>query len=184
MHLMIRAMVYAKNEKQAVGKATGIFEQLTDGQKPFDYYSLYDGGTPSETEELDLRKETPTAVPYAHPNGKQLVDTAFEYTKQQFAENVAKLKALLSEYSADELMEDRDLTLARHKYPVDFRHTCNKLGQYVGNEVRLYDQDGEGIRDQRHLTNVIEKWKCLDKRGEKNPYEGLDLWVVPADVHY
>ena len=48
--------------------------------------------------------------------------------------------------------------------------------------VWLYDNDGEPIRNRRHLKDVLSKWKGLYKeKGEENPYQDLDVWVVPVD---
>lgn len=66
----------------------------------------------------------------------------------------------------------------------DFKFRCNQAGAYIGPCVRLYDQDGEGIRERKHLQNVLNKWAC-NNSGKPDPeLEGLNLYIVPADVHY
>ena len=66
------------------------------------------------------------------------------------------------------------------------RHMMNQLGQYHGPAVRLYDADGEGIQDRRHIENVLSRWKVIyEDEGKRNPYAGSGpLWIVPADVHW
>lgn len=61
-----------------------------------------------------------------------------------------------------------------------FRYFCHFVGQYAGPAIRLYDGDGEGIRDMKHLTNAEQDWPGV----RENPRTDIPLWLVEADVHY
>ena len=62
------------------------------------------------------------------------------------------------------------------------RYQFQCIGQSGGSGIWLYDNDGSGIRTRHHLDNALTKWPDLDYTSEE--YKGLDVWVVPADVHY
>ena len=63
-----------------------------------------------------------------------------------------------------------------------FRYWCYVAGAYTGSSIWLYDNDGEGIRSREHLKNVLNKW-ADSKTTSSETYEGLKVFVVPADVH-
>ena len=57
-----------------------------------------------------------------------------------------------------------------------FHNYCFQFGQYEGTQIYLYGNDGEGIRNEKTLKNVLNKWDSKD-------YEDLDVFVVPCDCH-
>ena len=44
MHMIIRNIVYANSEKEALSVAENNFQNLCEGQRPFDYYDMFDDG--------------------------------------------------------------------------------------------------------------------------------------------
>jgi hypothetical protein len=64
-----------------------------------------------------------------------------------------------------------------------FWYRCRQAGSVEGSAVWLYDHDGNGIRDSRHLSEVLNKWPSCHK-DKPNLYADMEVWVVPADVHY
>ncbi len=88
----------------------------------------------------------------------------------------------INRYSDDELSTNR---VAVGDQPVMFRYWCSILGSTGGAGVFLYDKDGEGVCDENHLENAINKFRSLYEEQEKiNPYADKEVWVIPADVHY
>ena len=63
-----------------------------------------------------------------------------------------------------------------------FKYRCSCLGQYKGSDIRLYDNDGQGIRDNKHLKDTLTKWKSLGKKVTKE-YAGMNVYITTADVH-
>jgi len=183
MHMVIRAIVYAKTEDEALKKARKIFEQLCETE--FDYFTLFNDDTSTVSGKARWG-ELPVVAKADSKEGKRLIAEGMEATKREFLDSVAKIKNSLEKYSAEELFEmegfsEEDLD----KFGIDFRHNCYRAGMYRGYLIWLYDDDGEGIRTPKHLKRVLEKWKSIyEDKGKENPYKDLDIWVVPADVHF
>jgi len=55
-----------------------------------------------------------------------------------------------------------------------------EIGTHRGPTIWLYDNDREGIRTKNHLKNVLAKWPDQNR----NEYKDLEVWVIPADMHY
>lgn len=175
MHRVIRAIVYAQNKDEALSKAKGVFEGLCE-DRIFDYHTTFDTAGSSMSGRGRWGNITPIARVDSE-KGKKLVDEGMEATKQEFLKNIKIIRAVLKKKTNTELFQnDYDKKM--------FRHRCYVLGQYRGYSVWLYDNDGTGIRTPSHLKNVLNKWACLDKEGKENPYKGLNVYVVPADVHF
>lgn len=146
-------------------------------ERAFDYYTTFDEdglGVSGEDRWGDL----PTVAKADSEDGQELIQRAMDGMKKNFERNVEKIKKAVNNYEPEELMdclsiEDDDVSM--------FRHYCYKIGQYRGFEVRLYDQVGEGIRNERHLENVLNKWPEVSDEGK---YEDEEIYVVPADVHF
>ena len=120
-------------------------------------------------------------------------------TKEEFDENLKKIRELINFYSDEELFEEKTIDIKKkilenledkqnNEHISMFKYYCNCLGQYKGSSIWLYDNDSEGIRNSKHLKNVLNKWECIygtkEKKGEKNPYKKLKVFVVPCDCHY
>lgn len=177
MHMVIRAIVYATDEEEALENAKGIFKELVNNTV-FDYFTTFDeeGNACSGKGRWG---ELPAVALASSKEGKKLINEGMEYTKEEFKRAFQLVKQdIEKEEPLKNYMEEtgavNDL----------FRHYCYLLGQYEGNSIWLYDQDGAGVRDEKHLKNVLEKWKCLNTEASTPRYEGLNIYVVPADVHY
>jgi len=186
VHMVIKVLVYAENEEDALDEAQSVFEGLCGEGQPFDYFSTFDEGWATER-----WGELPSAVKVCKDLGSpkcdkckdrfkcftgevnSMIAEAMERTKREFLDNLAEVKKLLVSKSDEELFEDGD-----------FKYRCHCCGSYEGPDVWLYDHEGEGIRDSDHLKNVLEKWAC-NNGGQPDPeLANKDIYVVPADVHY
>ena len=187
MHMVIRVIVYADEEEEALSEAKSVLDELCGDGKPFDYYTTFDD------------KDSPMSGPGRwgpmapasradSPEGKHLIDEGMSYTKNEFMENISKVREVLGFFSDEELFnkemgEEASLTL-KLKNDEDLTRDFNVFGYYChclyrnpGADVWLYDQDGDAIGDPGHLKNVLNKWDD-PKRADKA------IFVVPADVHY
>ena len=178
MHMMIRALVYADKKEDAVQQAHSVFEMLTDGQYPFDYYQLFD-----DSDDWGSAKnrwdESPIAVKHSTKKGKELVSEGWKATLDNMRECFDKSKEYLNK------CKDVNAFLKNRSGADMSRYYLRQLGAYNGSAIWLYDNDGSGISDKGHLKDALNKWECLYKDKEtKNPYDDLDVWVVPADVHF
>jgi len=174
MHMVIRAIVYANNKKEAVSQAEDVFEGLVE-RTTFDYYQMFDkedkwGGAKERWGNYSI------AYKYNSKKGKKLVIDGWDSTYNDFKVYFDKAKEILAKCkSVDELLRRDSMD----------RWYIGRLGAYEGSCCWLYDNDGSGITDEEHLDKTISKWKCFyEDKGKKNPYADLDLWVVPADVHF
>lgn len=175
MHQIIRAIVYAKDQDEAVQEARKVFERLSDGGDPFDYFVLFneDGNGVAGS---DRWGKIPAVVKADSPEGKRLIDEGMKYTMQEAERSLSRIRYALQKYSDEELLSSKELKDYDEGW-LDFLYECYCLGMRVGYKVYLYDNDGEGVKDYKTLYNVLHK-------GEDNKvYKDLDVWVVPADVH-
>jgi len=179
MHMIIKILVFAGDEEEAVDEAHTVLENLCGDDRPFDYFNTFDGGSATER-----WGELPEAVRVCGDFGTEkcnecnerfhcyttqmnaMIKEAMEDTKQSFIDNLTRIKEYITTHTDDQLFEESW-----------FKFRCNQVGQDAGPCVWLYDQDGEGIRNTEHLNHVLNKWND-DGLAKKN------LYVVPADVHY
>jgi hypothetical protein len=113
-----------------------------------------------------------------------------ESTRSALYDNLARLRDGLSRLSDEDIWmmapNPPGLTEPPLYLGVDMLcHFMREAGQYKGHGIFVYNNDGEGIRDPKHLHRALTKWTCLyEDRGKPNPYAGMDVWVVPSDVHF
>ncbi len=178
MHSLIRAVVFAKNEEEGLAKARSIFEELVESGK-FDYYTDFaeEGTTVSGQARWG---EYPVIALADSPEGKKLIEDGFKSTKDEFFENLKHIRTGIEKYTDEELWKGEDNINGIKGF---FHYYCNQLGQYDGNTVWLYDNDGEGIKNERHLNDVLSKWQNANISGVEE-YKDLNVYVVPADVHF
>ncbi len=176
MHMIIRAIVYAEDSLEAVEKAESIFERLTDGEKPFDYYGLFEKGDYAK----DRWGHFKSVYNLNEKDGIRLVEEGWEHTVRDMEEYFKKGKAYLNKCkTVHDILNPKKTDFCMGRWYL------GKLGSCEGSSVWLYDNDGSGITTREHLDDTISKWKCLyEDHDKKNPYADLDLWVVPADVHF
>lgn len=158
MYMHIRALVYANSRLEAIATAEeDVFVVLTTGQHaPFDSYHV-----DSQAISADSAK------------GQGDIAESLILTKAALFRNLEEVRDGLRSLTNEGVYTAGGAGL---------RHSLYKAGQYQGSEIFLYDQDGEGIRNRKHLDNVLSKWVCNDN-GKPNPYANVDIWVVSAKVH-
>jgi hypothetical protein len=203
MHMVIRAIVPASDKEEALQRAKQVFDQLCEGQRPFDYYTTFDnwGSTVSGPARWG---NLPMAAKAASKAGGKLVREGWNFTKREFRDNLKHVqKALEQGHTWRELMSEECGNPTHALKPekradgrpftprtcdlILFRHKAEKLGQYEGSANWLYDWEGEAIRDEEHLKRVLELYRnaeWMTKEEWENKYGGKEPWVVPADVHY
>jgi hypothetical protein len=187
--MIIRVIVYAHDEQEAMENARQVFEGLCENQDPFDYYTTFDEDKPMSGK--NRWGELPVVVKVCTRHGSEECDTCkerfkcyttkiidlvhegMEATKQEFFKHLVDIKHGFATKSDIELFEDGM-----------FKYYMYAAGREKGPSVYLYDQDGDGIADTEHLDNVLNKWQCNYEEGEENPYSDMDMFVIPADVHY
>ena len=162
MHMIIRAIVYADSGEEALERAGIVFEKLVENGS-FDYFTLFNDkkAVMSGEARWGRLKVCPLAE---SKDGKKSISQAMESTKDCFLRHLKEVRDYLHTYSDNELLDEGK--------NVWFRYTCRCLGEYVSPNVFLYDSDGEGILNKKHLRNALTK----------RPFK--KVYVVPADVHY
>lgn len=169
MHMSLVAVVYAKDQAQAVKKGTRVFEQLSckECQRPFDYFVVG-------------RTDWPESVQADSDEGKDILRKAMEFTKCEFLICLRRLREALAKVSDEEAWSQ--------SYPDlkdDVRFLAHHVGQYKGSNIYVYDNDSEGIREPVHLKNALEKWPGLDDRSTRERLDNAgDVWLVTADAHH
>ena len=177
MHMVIKAIVYATNPEEALDNARSIFDNLCE-RGTFDYFTMFDETGSS----VSGRGRWGDLIPVANedsPEGIKLVNEGWESTVSDFNEAMEEIRKNIILLTNEEIMEEQgDSFLIRYRF--------HQIGQYEGSEIWLYDNDGSGIRSKHHLNNALNKWPDLKAVSEEDAgkYDGLDVWVVPTDVHY
>lgn len=163
MHMVIYALVEASTEDEALSAGRVVFDRLV-GAVPnagavFDYYVTFneEGTTVAGKSRWG---ELPVAAPVDSEDGKELLDSGWEATREEFERHLDRVKVGLEELSDEEIKRDEDLV----------RHAFHQVGAYDGPSIFLYDEHGCGIRDRERLDDILD--------------ESDDLWIVPADVHF
>ena len=198
MHMVICCLVYAPNKEEALTKAKGVLDRLCgEHDEPFDCYTTFDNeGSPVSGK--GRWGNLPAVVRADSPEGKKFIDEGMKATRDEFMENMRRIRRGLDNMTDDDLFSEELVSHdARAKKVFDpkpdafdynprmIKHLMHSAGQYVGPEIFLYDNDGSGIRSPKHLKDVLNKWPTLyDGSGKENPYKFFHTWVIPADVHY
>lgn len=102
MHMVIRALVFAKEKDEALEKAKKIFSSLCgeDGQ-PFDYYSTFD-----DSYAVGRWGKLPICVKATSKTGKKFIKEGIQSTIKEFNRNFQILKQAIEKYSQEELFKD------------------------------------------------------------------------------
>ena len=168
MHQIILCIVYAEDEEEALERAKKIFDEVIN-EGEYDYYSTFD-----DTMAVQRWGKIKPVMEIMEKEAIELLNEIWEAYIDDLKRALTNIKTSLNKNSFDELIEDRE-----------FRHECYIVGAYSGAYVRIYDNEGEGIRTLDHLRDAIEKWKNLYEKEEvTNPYENLKVFIVPADAHF
>ena len=185
------AIVYARDEEEALERARRIFHNLVE-RGYIDYYVLFNEENPVAGKAR--WGNLPVVARADSPEGQRLIKEGMDATWREFKENITIIRRILNEFSDEEIFEERPSKLnqivselkndddsIRHLSWIRY-HLFKCSGYADTHAVWLFDNDGEPIENKGHLEDVLNKWNCVHK--EKNPYEDLEIFVVPADVHW
>jgi hypothetical protein len=212
-HQIIRVIVYAKTESEAIDKARKNLERLCDEDNgPFDYFQMF--GTYDDTSPVCGTArwgKMPTILLAHSKEGKKLITEGAKRTKAEFMRNIYQLRRYIETHTDEELYlerverpnecmkcdtiiemdKPRDYDKGKVSYPHwFFKAIASWTGTYRGSQVWLYDNDCEGIRTPYELNNVMTKYRSLYEDNDSiegpkpNPYKDDLIWVCPADVHH
>jgi len=179
-HQIIYFIVYADDKKEARDKAGELLRHIVGEGTGFDYGTFFDED--SSVSGKSRWGNISAVVSVDSKEGKQMIKGGMKATKEGFIEKIKKVKEMINFYSDEELFEGEVIDI-RNKilenlkenkklYIRSFRYYCDCLGQYIGTEIWIYDNDGEGIRNNQDLKDVLNKWNM-----------GKKVWIVPCDVH-
>jgi len=174
MHMVIRAIVYSEDDKNALAQAKDIFETLVEHEH-FDYYVTFDMDG-HKVSGKDRWGNLPIVARTDSEEGNELIEKGMKNTKEEFLSNMGKIRTQLKDKTDEQLFEESSVL---------FRAYLSWTGALAGSSTFLYDHEGMGINDPEHLDNALNKWKThYEDKGELSPYKDLDIYVVPADVHF
>ena len=160
MHMIIRNIVYADSEEQAITKAKENFENLCEGQRPFDYYDLFTEGGSGYWGDKYLSVAKADSI-----EGRKMVVGGWRATLKDMYIHLKRIEKKMKTRKITELISDMRKEFLQYDFYA--------VGEYIGSNVWLYDDDGEGIKTREHLNSALYEWN-----------EGKGVYVVPADVHY
>lgn len=184
MHMMIAVIVYAPSEQEGLARGREVLDGLCgEGGKPFDYYCTFDEDTPTAGK---ARWGDHKPVMWAlGPEGLHFIGQRMEATKAELMENLGKIRDGLAQLTDEDIYNNVNKGEEIHLKAHFLRYLLSKAGAGDGPGIFLYDNDGAGIENPGHLENALGKWESLykDKEGG-NPHKDMEVWVVPADVHY
>ena len=187
MHQIIRIICYAISPEEARERAENILNNNLVGEdNPFDYGTFFDNNTARGSGKARWGNITSVCLADSK-EGKKLITEGMKITKDEFIENNKKIKEMINYYSDEELFEEEvidtkkkileSLENKKNTSNLDmFRYYCHCLGEYEGTNVYLYDNDGSGIRSNKNLKNVLNKWGA-------DEYKNLKVFILPIDVH-
>ena len=200
MHMVIRAIVYSENEEEALDKAEGVFEGLCGDGKVFDYYTMFMENDNSSVSGKARFGGLPAVARADSPEGKHLIDEGMQFTRDEFMRGIKEVREALAMLTDEELFTEElgPSAIAAKAFieanggvfsfafsPGMVKYMMRKCGGDEGPDVYLYNGEAEGITTPKLLERVLNKWEELyEKRGEANPNVGLEVFVVPADVHH
>lgn len=174
MHQLIHGLVYETEAEAAVDAASvDIFEPLVDSRE-FDYFVTFDGSEGRSGSGGDRWSDLPAAVRADTEKGEELIERGWEATVNEYERSFDRIEEFFEQHDVEEFWSDQEVHC---EYSLAF----NRVGEFAGSGTFLYDEDGQGIRDRGHLERVENEWG--DGYGSVQ-HEDLELYVVPADVHY
>jgi hypothetical protein len=174
MHMLVRIIVHAKDEKQAFTKAENALNELVKGEKFFDYYSTFDNERTRDSY-VDW-SHLPPVILASSPEGKHFIDVGWQYTVEGFIQAFEQVNLAVQYLSPEEIMErtypkDLPADIKKKINVLSIRVYFEELGNQPGYPKYLYDKH-EPILSKSDLEFALK------------PEEGLNVYVIPADVHY
>lgn len=179
MHMIIRIIVYASSQREAVAAAEAMVEGLVEVGVPFDDYAMFrDGWIEGRAAP---RGAYPSATLATSTEGKRLLREGWAHTRADFRRAVAIVRNALDWYSDDEFFENKVVT-SNGSFGL-FRYFCAALGQSAARPTWLYDGDGNPIDDRLRLRDTLAM-RTSPPRNRKRRDKRPDVWVVPVWVHF
>jgi len=168
VHLLIRGLVYAADERDAVATAEqDVFQPLVQ-DRTFDYYLTFaeDGRDGAGRDRLGPLR---AAAPAETRLGEQLVESGWATTVDQYERHLTRIEQFFADHEPCAFWED--ITAYQ-----DYHQSFNSVGERQGPATLLYDQYGQGIRNRSQLADAYQP--------DAQTTDNEDLYVVPVDVHY
>ena len=175
MHMLIRIIVGAEDEKQAFTKAENALNELVKGEKFFDYYGTFDSERIRDSY-VDWKSHLPPVMLASSPEGKHFIERGWKITVEGFMEALEHVKLAVQYLSPHEIMEriypkDLPTDIKKKINVLSIRTYFQELSNRPGYPKYLYHEH-EPILSNEDLEFALE------------PDEGLNVYVIPADVHY
>src|SRR4051794_33010273 len=126
MHMVIRAIVYARTERGALVEARRVFDRLTDGSSPFDWYLTFDQNGKGNAGR-DRWGKLPVVARADTEEGKRLIEEGWCLTRNASREALAAVRGAVQDFSDAELLAGDDFALDNPK--AMFRFACAQLGE-------------------------------------------------------
>ena len=189
MHKLIGVIVYAYDEEEAIDDAAAILGKIVR-RGDYDYYILLgDEYTTRRWGNLNLVYRADSE------DGKKLINDLMNKTFNEFKEKLNIVRKILETFSDEEIFEEQPndikhiaLNMAQKKewnsllhHLSLIKHYFYCLCDYSCQNAYLIDNYGEPIHSFNRLKRVLEKWRSSNGW---TPYEDMNVYIVPADVHY
>jgi len=173
MYLIIRIIVHAKDKEEAWKKAENALNKLVK-KEIFDCYRTF------EREDRKGWKGDWTHLPPIllanSPEGKHFIDVGWKYTVEGFTEAFEQVKLAVQYLTLQEIMErtfpeDLSEDIRKKINILSMQVYFSELGMDSGYPKRLYHDD-DPILSNTELEFALKSEK------------GLNVYVIPVDVHY
>lgn len=174
MYMLIRIIVDAEDENQAFKKTENALKDLVRGEKYFDYYSTFDCER-TRNSYVDW-SHLPPVMLASSPEGKHFIEKGWEITVEGLLEALEHVKFAVQHLSPQEIIDRR--------YPKDLPAEIKKKIDVLC--IRVYFEE---LSDRpgypKFLYHEHEPIFCKeDLEFALRPEEGLNVYVIPAEVHY
>ena len=173
MYLIIRIIVHAKDKEEAWKMGEDALNKLVK-REIFDCFRTF------EREDRNGWKgdwaHLPPMLLANSPEGRHFIDVGWQYTVEGFTEAFEQVKLAVQYLSLREIME--------RTYPEDLPEDIKKKINILSMQV-YFDELGLNSGYPKYLYHDDEP--ILSKSELEfalKPDEGLNVYVIPADVHY
>lgn len=176
IHDLYGIIRYANNKGEALASAREFMYEMVR-MDIFDWCAFFD-----EPAATDAYGHYPLVMGGNTKIATMFIEDRWHHQRSEDMEYIAAIREYLQHATDEQAFNNETIILPDGtKNTTMFRHYAYMIGQYQGSEVRLYDQDGEGIRDDKHLKFALNYWEGsaappLDRK--------LSLFIVPVFAHY